>query len=83
MDIFFVVLRIFDSFELSNFCTLSTMNNTCVFFSEPPNTPEIYLSLSPRGDRIYVSGDRLEISCIARSGRPAANLSLYLGMIFI
>ncbi|XP_043272856.1 fasciclin-3 isoform X2 [Venturia canescens] len=49
-----------------------------IVVAKPPNNPEIYLSPGSRGDRIYISGDRLEISCIARSGRPAANLSLYL-----
>lgn len=48
-------------------------------FSEPPHDPELHASPGSDGRNIYRKGEKLEVSCRAPAGRPAANVSLFLG----
>lgn len=40
------------------------------------------MSAGSYGRYIYRKGEKLEISCSAPSGRPAANVSLFLGTVY-
>nr|XP_050862049.1 fasciclin-3 isoform X10 [Vespula vulgaris] len=49
-----------------------------IVVAKPPNNPELHTSLGHYGRYEYQKGQKLEISCSASGGRPAANVSLYL-----
>ncbi|EFN65314.1 Fasciclin-3 [Camponotus floridanus] len=49
-----------------------------IIVARPPNNPDLRTSPGSVPGNIYRKGDRLEISCSAPSGRPAANISLFL-----
>lgn len=48
-------------------------------FSGPPNKPDLIVNRGSLGINRFRKGEKLEISCSAPSGRPAANVSLFLG----
>lgn len=49
-----------------------------IIVARPPNNPDLRTSTGSIQRNIYKKGDKLEISCSAPSGRPAANISLFL-----
>ncbi|XP_012271039.1 fasciclin-3 isoform X2 [Orussus abietinus] len=54
---------------------LSTLK---IVVAKPPGNPELLVSPGLYGRNTYKKGEKLQISCSAPSGRPAANVSLYL-----
>lgn len=48
-------------------------------FSGPPDNPQLYTNGGSLGKNLYRKGEKLEISCSAPAGRPAANVTLFLG----
>ncbi|XP_033308431.1 fasciclin-3 isoform X2 [Bombus bifarius] len=66
-------------------CTLTTTErraeaqaSTRIIVAKPPNNPELHASPGSDGRNIYRKGEKLEVSCSAPAGRPAANVSLFL-----
>ncbi|XP_043260507.1 fasciclin-3 isoform X1 [Colletes gigas] len=66
-------------------CTLTPTDNRAeaeasmrIIVAKPPNSPELHTSPGSYGTNTYRKGEKLEVSCIAPSGRPAANVSLFL-----
>ncbi|KAG7212786.1 hypothetical protein KM043_013047 [Ampulex compressa] len=66
-------------------CTLTPTDNRAeaqasvrIIVAKPPNNPELRTSRGSFGTNVYKKGEKLEVSCTAPSGRPAANVSLYL-----
>ncbi|KOC60726.1 Fasciclin-3, partial [Habropoda laboriosa] len=49
-----------------------------IIVAKPPNNPELQTSHGSYGRSIYRQGEKLEVSCSAPAGRPAANVSLFL-----
>ncbi|KAL6433305.1 hypothetical protein ACFW04_006471 [Cataglyphis niger] len=49
-----------------------------IIVARPPNNPDLRTSTGSVQRNIYRKGEKLEISCSAPSGRPAANISLFL-----
>ncbi|CAK9831433.1 Fas3 [Anthophora retusa] len=49
-----------------------------IIVAKPPNNPELHTSHGSYGRSIYRQGEKLEVSCSATAGRPAANVSLFL-----
>ena len=49
-----------------------------IIVAKPPNNPELQTSSGSYGRSIYRKGEKLEVSCRAPAGRPAANVSLFL-----
>ncbi|XP_034182930.1 fasciclin 3 isoform X2 [Osmia lignaria lignaria] len=49
-----------------------------IIVAKPPSNPELHTSPGSYGRNIYRKGEKLEVSCSAPSGRPAANVSLFL-----
>ncbi|XP_076687281.1 fasciclin 3 isoform X2 [Andrena cerasifolii] len=49
-----------------------------IIVAKPPNNPELQTSPGSYGRSIYRKGEKLEVSCRAPAGRPAANVSLFL-----
>ncbi|KAK9299220.1 hypothetical protein QLX08_007725 [Tetragonisca angustula] len=66
-------------------CTLTTTDSRAeaqasmtIIVAKPPNNPELHTSPGSDGRNIYRKGEKLEVSCSAPAGRPAANVSLFL-----
>ncbi|PBC31164.1 Fasciclin-3 [Apis cerana cerana] len=66
-------------------CTLTTTDSRSeeqasmrIIVAKPPNNPELHTSQGSDGRNIYRKGEKLEVSCSAPGGRPAANVSLFL-----
>lgn len=66
-------------------CSLTTVNarqeataSLKIIVARPPNNPDLRTSTGSVQRNIYRKGEKLEISCSAPSGRPAANISLFL-----
>ncbi|CAD1475435.1 unnamed protein product, partial [Heterotrigona itama] len=66
-------------------CTLTTTESRAeaqasmtIIVAKPPNNPELHTSPGSDGRNIYRKGEKLEVSCSAPAGRPAANVSLFL-----
>ncbi|XP_029158916.1 fasciclin-3 isoform X2 [Nylanderia fulva] len=66
-------------------CSLTTINarqeataSLKIIVARPPNNPDLRTNAGSIGRTIYRKGEKLEISCSAPSGRPAANISLFL-----
>jgi len=53
--------------------------NIYLDLSGPPDNPDLRISSGTIGRNVYRKGEKLEVSCSAPSGRPAANVSLFLG----
>ncbi|KAH0951776.1 hypothetical protein HN011_005630 [Eciton burchellii] len=49
-----------------------------IIVARPPDNPDLRISPGTIGRNIYRKGEKLEVSCSAPSGRPAANVSLFL-----
>ncbi|XP_018345567.1 PREDICTED: fasciclin-3 isoform X3 [Trachymyrmex septentrionalis] len=49
-----------------------------IIVAKPPETVEIFTNSGSLGGNTFRKGEKLEISCKAKSGRPAANLTLFL-----
>nr|XP_012136094.1 PREDICTED: fasciclin-3 isoform X2 [Megachile rotundata] len=49
-----------------------------IIVAKPPSNPELLTSPGSYSRSIYRKGEKLEVSCSAPSGRPAANVSLFL-----
>ncbi|CAL7951493.1 unnamed protein product [Xylocopa violacea] len=66
-------------------CTLTTTDSRAeaqasvkIIVAKPPNNPELHTNPGSYGRNIYRMKEKLEVSCSAPSGRPAANVSLFL-----
>ncbi|XP_076248903.1 fasciclin 3 isoform X2 [Calliopsis andreniformis] len=66
-------------------CTLIPTDNRAeaqasvkIIVAKPPHNPELQTSPGAYGRNIYRKGEKLEVSCSAPGGRPAANVSLFL-----
>ncbi|XP_011063953.1 PREDICTED: fasciclin-3 isoform X2 [Acromyrmex echinatior] len=66
-------------------CSLNTRNtrqeataSLNIVVAKPPETVEIFTNSGSLGGNTFRKGEKLEISCKAKSGRPAANLTLFL-----
>ncbi|KZC10324.1 Fasciclin-3 [Dufourea novaeangliae] len=66
-------------------CTLTATDvrqeaqaSVMIIVAKPPNNPELQTSPGAYGRSVYRKGEKLEVSCSAPSGRPAANVSLFL-----
>ncbi|KAL0131522.1 hypothetical protein PUN28_002811 [Cardiocondyla obscurior] len=49
-----------------------------IIVARPPNNPDLRTNRGHFGSNRYRKGEKLEVSCSALSGRPAANVSLFL-----
>ncbi|XP_071565619.1 fasciclin-3 isoform X2 [Temnothorax nylanderi] len=49
-----------------------------IIVARPPNNPDLRINRGSLGGNRFRKGEKLEISCSATSGRPAANVSLFL-----
>ncbi|XP_028049189.2 fasciclin-3 isoform X6 [Monomorium pharaonis] len=62
--------------------TLKTRQETTaslkIIVARPPNNPDLRTNRGSLGMNRFRKGEKLEISCSAPSGRPAANVSLFL-----
>ncbi|XP_053971318.1 fasciclin-3 isoform X2 [Hylaeus volcanicus] len=66
-------------------CTVTPTDNRAeaqasvrIIVAKPPKSPELHASPGSYGRNTYRKGEKLEVSCSAPSGRPAANVSLFL-----
>ncbi|XP_076224216.1 fasciclin 3 isoform X2 [Nomia melanderi] len=66
-------------------CTLTTNDirqetqaSVRIIVAKAPNDPELSMNPGHYGRTIYRKGEKLEVSCSAPGGRPAANVSLFL-----
>ncbi|XP_018358858.1 PREDICTED: fasciclin-3 isoform X2 [Trachymyrmex cornetzi] len=66
-------------------CSLTTKNarqestaSLNIVVAKPPESVEIFTNSGSLGGNVFRKGEKLEISCKAKSGRPAANLTLFL-----
>ncbi|XP_076642737.1 fasciclin 3 isoform X2 [Halictus rubicundus] len=66
-------------------CTLTATDSRAeaqasvrIVVAKPPNQPELNTNPGSYGRKVYRKGEKLEVSCTAPGGRPAANVSLFL-----
>ncbi|XP_076382514.1 fasciclin 3 isoform X4 [Megalopta genalis] len=66
-------------------CTLAVVDNRAeasasvrIIVAKPPNNPEINTNPGYYGRNVYRKGEKLEVSCTASGGRPAADVHLFL-----
>ncbi|EZA48182.1 Fasciclin-3 [Ooceraea biroi] len=66
-------------------CTLTPENSRQeqsaslkIIVARPPDNPDLRISSGTIKRNIYRKGEKIEVSCSAPSGRPAANVSLFL-----
>ena len=79
------IAKIKDSHDGTFKCTLTPADSRAeaqasvkIIVAKPPNNPELQTSPGSYGRSIYRKGEKLEVSCRAPAGRPAANVSLFL-----
>ncbi|CAD6230577.1 GSCOCG00006829001-RA-CDS [Cotesia congregata] len=85
------IQRVKEEFDGKFLCAITTngsrteVDNTVkIVVAKPPKA--LQLMLSPgrlSGRNVYKNGEKLEISCSSLGGRPAANVSLFLGNLSI
>ncbi|RLU19325.1 hypothetical protein DMN91_007882, partial [Ooceraea biroi] len=70
-------------------CTLTPENSRQeqsaslkIIVARPPDNPDLRISSGTIKRNIYRKGEKIEVSCSAPSGRPAANVSLFLIILF-
>ncbi|XP_076278244.1 fasciclin 3 isoform X3 [Lasioglossum baleicum] len=66
-------------------CTLTATDSRAeaqasvrIVVAKPPNQPELNTNPGSYGRKVYRKGEKLEVTCTAPGGRPAANVSLFL-----
>ncbi|KYN07818.1 Fasciclin-3 [Cyphomyrmex costatus] len=79
------IAKVKESYDGTFKCSLTTTNarqestaSLNIIVTKPPEYVEIFTNSGSLGGNTFRKGERLEINCKAKSGRPAANLSLYL-----
>ncbi|XP_018301715.1 fasciclin-3 isoform X2 [Mycetomoellerius zeteki] len=79
------IAKVKESYHGTFKCSLTTKNarqeataSLNIVVAKPPETVEIYTNSGSLGGNRFRKGEKLEISCNAKSGRPAANLTLFL-----
>lgn len=60
-----------------------TFLNPSLCFTEAPTRPELSVSVGNIATNMYKEGDTLIATCVVRQGRPAANITWFIGKVYL